>query len=127
MRAMTVEYVNKAEEDLVIARAGASLPKPVHDPVCFHCQQCAEKYLKALLQEAGLPVPHTHNLSDLRELILPHHAEVRPLRRGLDMLTRFAVLPRYPMFDASKRQAQAALRWAVRVRAVCRPLLGLRP
>lgn len=109
-----------------MARMAARRRTPAHDPVCFHCQQCAEKYLKALLQEASRPIPYTHNLSDLRELVLPWHSEARLLRRGLDMLTRYAVAPRYSQFNASKRQAAAALRWAVRVRAVCRPLLGLR-
>jgi HEPN domain-containing protein len=28
-----------------------------HDGVCFHCQQCAEKYLKGLLEEHGHAVP----------------------------------------------------------------------
>ena len=32
---------------------GQSKP-PLNDLICFHCQQSAEKYLKALLQERGL-------------------------------------------------------------------------
>lgn len=32
---------------------------------------------------------------------------------------------RYPGDNASKRQAQAALRWAERVRAVCRAIFGI--
>jgi len=83
--------------------------------------------LKALLQELGLPVPRTHNLLALRTLLLPHHGFVRPLRRGLEFLTRFAVGPRYPLYDATKRQAASALRWAGKVRDACRTLLGIRP
>ena len=41
-------------------------------------------------------------------------------------LTDFAVEYRYPGDNASKRQAQAALRWAGRVRDACRALLGIR-
>jgi hypothetical protein len=48
------------------------------------------------------------------------------LRGGCKFLTQFAVDTRYPGFDATKRQAVAALRWAERVRALCRSLLGLR-
>jgi HEPN domain-containing protein len=99
---------------------------PFHDQVCFHCQQSAEKYLKALLQELGLPVPRTHNLLALRTLLLAHHGFVRPWRRGLEFLSRFAVGPRYPLYDSRKRQAVSALRWAGKVRHACRPLLGLR-
>jgi HEPN domain-containing protein len=99
----------------------------LHDVVCFHCQQCAEKYLKALLEELGLTVPKLHDLDHLRALLLPHHPGLRSLRRGLQFLTNFAVTIRYPGDNASKRQAVAALRWAERVRSVCRGLLGIRP
>jgi hypothetical protein len=51
---------------------------------------------------------------------------LRPLRRGLLFLSVFAVDVRYPGINASKRQAAAALRWAVRVRTAARALLGSR-
>jgi len=41
-------------------------------------------------------------------------------------LTQFAVGTRYPGDNASKRQEQAAFRWAGKVRDAARPLLGLR-
>jgi HEPN domain-containing protein len=123
---MTEEWVDKAEKDYRVALILARSREPFHDQACFHCQQCAEKYLKALLQELGLPVPRTHNLLALRTLLLPHHGFVRPLRRGLEFLSRFAVGPRYPLYDATKRQARAALRWAGKVRRACRNLLGLK-
>jgi HEPN domain-containing protein len=88
-------------------------------------QQATEKYLKALLEELGLVIPRTHNLDDLRGLLSPHHGALRSLRRGLIFLTDFAVDTRYPGDHATKRQAAAALRWAGRVRAECRAILGL--
>jgi HEPN domain-containing protein len=93
--------------------------------VCFHCQQAAEKYLKALLVELRITVPRTHNLIALLPLLAPHHGELRRFRRGLDFLTRFAVETRYPGDNTTKRQAQAALRWAGKVRDACRVLLGV--
>jgi HEPN domain-containing protein len=98
-----------------------------NDGVCFHCQQAAEKYLKALMQELALVIPRTHALEDLRNLLLPHHPSLTSFRRGLIFLTSFAVETRYPGKTATKRQATAALRWAVQVRAAARALLGLRP
>ncbi len=95
--------------------------------VCFHCQQCAEKYLKALLEELGLPVPKTHDLNGVLRLLLPHHPALRSFRRGSDFLTQFAVDTRYPGDDATRRQAEAALRWEDRVRSEARALLGIRP
>lgn len=97
-----------------------------HDQLCFHCQQASEKYLKALLEEQGLSIPYTHILRDLLALLLPHHASLRSLQRGLKFLTRFAVGVRYPGQSATKRQTQAALRWSERVRTACRSLLGIR-
>ena len=91
------------------------------------CQQCAEKYLKALLEELTLTIPYTHILKDLLMLLLPHHPSLASHRRGLTFLTRFAVDTRYPGENASKRQATASLRWAARVRDMCRSLLGMRP
>jgi HEPN domain-containing protein len=98
----------------------------VHDGVCFHCQQCAEKYLKALLEELGVHIPKTHDLDMLQSLLTPHHSDLRSLGRGLLFLSDFAVDIRYPGARASKRQAVAALRWAEKVRAKARKLLGMR-
>ena len=49
------------------------------------------KLLKALLQELGIPVPRTHDLLDLVNLLLPHYADLKSLRRGLRSLRKFAV------------------------------------
>jgi HEPN domain-containing protein len=111
----------------VVARGIARGKEPHHDEVCFPCQQSAEKYLKALLEELSQPIPRTHVLEDLITLLLPYHAGLASLRRGARFLTRFAVATRYPGRDATKRQAEAALRWADKVRAAARALLGLRP
>jgi HEPN domain-containing protein len=125
MKRLTSEWVRKAEADFLAAsKLGAGKP-PLHDAVCFHCQQAAEKYLKALLKEAGLQAPRTHNLVAMLPLVVPHYPNLRRFRRGLDFLTRFAVETRYPGDTASKRQAVSALRWAGKVRIACRALLDL--
>src|SRR5438105_13297296 len=61
MKKTTREWVKKAEQDYVLAKQGSRSKVPVHDGVCFHCQQCAEKYLKGLMEELGLAVPKTHD------------------------------------------------------------------
>jgi HEPN domain-containing protein len=125
MKRQTREWVRKAENDFVVARQSIQSTIPLHDAVCFHSQQCAEKYLKGLLEEAGLTIPRTHNLDDLLTLVLPYQPSLRLYRRGLIFLADFAVDCRYPGRNASKRQAAAALRWAERVRSAVRLLLGL--
>jgi HEPN domain-containing protein len=127
MTPLTREWVGKAEDDMQMARVAADKGSSrLYDGIGFHCQQASEKYLKALLQEAGRPAPKTHNLVDLLTLLTPVHPTLRPLRRGLKFLTRFAVDHRYPGKDATKRQAEAAIRWADRVRTACRTILGLK-
>lgn len=127
MKRMTREWIRKAEDDFRAAGVLAGESAPFHDQVCFHCQQAAEKYLKAVLEELGQPVPKTHDLEDLLALLLPHHSSLSRFRRGLRFLTGFAVDPRYPLLHTTKRQAASALRWAGHVRDACRSLLGLRP
>src|SRR2546421_3886288 len=110
MKKTTREWVKKAEQDYVLATHGSRSKVPLHDAVCFHCQQCAEKYLKGLMEELGLAVPKTHDLDQLRNTLQPHHPALKPLKRGLTFLTPFAVDVRYPGDRASKREAGAALR-----------------
>jgi HEPN domain-containing protein len=117
--------VRKAESDFVVANKLAQGRESHHDEVCFHAQQSAEKYLKALLEELGQPVPRTHILEDLVLALTPFHPGLKSLRRGAKFLTRYAVETRYPGENATKRQAASALRWAEKVRAACRSLLSI--
>jgi HEPN domain-containing protein len=110
----------------VLAQQGSRSAIAVHDGVCFHCQQCAEKYLKALLEESGLSIVKTHDLDVLLTDLAPGHPTLRAMRRGLLFLSDFAVDTRYPGNDATKRQAVAALRWSERVRKEARRLLRIR-
>ena len=54
MTPMTREWVRKAEDDVQVARIAADKGRRLYDGIGFHCQQAAEKYLKALLQELGI-------------------------------------------------------------------------
>ncbi len=127
MKKATRDWVRKAEGDHRAAEKVAAGNDPLHDETCFHCQQCAEKYLKALLEQLGLHIPKTHDLGHLLDLAAPSRPRLRSLRRGLIFLNQFAVDIRYPGKFATRRQAVAALRWAGEVRNACRPLLGFRP
>lgn len=125
MKKITSEWVRKAEADRLAAKKLARSAIPLHDVVCFHCQQCAEKYLKALMEENGLTVLKTHDLDHLQTLLIAHHPTLRSLRRGFVFLTSFAVDTRYPGDRATKRQANSALRWTERIRQHIRSILGI--
>jgi HEPN domain-containing protein len=125
MKRQTAKWVRKAEEDWEGARDLAARKPPLRDLACFHCQQAAEKYLKALLQEIGAAIPKTHDLRKLLNLLLPHDPTLAPLRRGLLPLSRCAVEYRYPGVRATRRRMEAALRRADGVRGEMRARLGL--
>jgi HEPN domain-containing protein len=126
MNTLTTRWIRKAEADARGADELARAEPGLSDLVCFHCQQAAEKYLKALLQEFGLAVPRTHNLDQLLGALLPHDKTLRALRRHLVSLSRFAVDYRYPGHGATSRQARSALRQLATVRRATRQRLGLR-
>ena len=126
MKRLTVEWVRKAEADFQAARKVARGKPRLNDQVGFLCQQTVEKYLKALLHELGQPVPQTHDLRQLLNLLLPHDSTLGSLRRGVEPLTKYGVAYRYPGKHATTRQAQSALRQAQRVRQEIRRRLGIR-
>ncbi len=125
MKRQTARWVRKAEDDYGGAQEMAAGKPPRRDLVCFHCQQAAEKYLKALLQEFGVAVPRTHDLYELLKLLLPHNPTLATLGRGLRSLTRYAVEYRYPGQHATSRQMRSALRICQGVRHELRSRLGL--
>ena len=116
MKRQTWPWVRKAEEDAQAARALAARRPPLRDIVCFHCQQAAEKYLKALLQEKGALVPKTHDLEDLLDLLLPHDGSLAPLRRGLAFFLvkapkiRYHLAPRRGRTDGDAKGACLTMR-----------------
>ncbi|MCC7145740.1 MAG: HEPN domain-containing protein [Phycisphaeraceae bacterium] len=125
MTPLTQEWVEKAEGDFEAARWVMQAPKVPYDAVCFHAQQCVEKYLKARLQEANLAFPKTHDLEQLLALILPAESGWAVMRADLAVLSRFAVEYRYPGTTATNADAQDSLRRCTAVRQVIRKSLGL--
>src|SRR5579862_6557895 len=125
MQRQTAKWVRKAEADWEVAHKLAGEKPAPRDIVCFHCQQAAEKYLKALLQESGLVVPKIHELADIVDLLLPGDATLARLRRKANSLTQYGVDYRYPGMMASKRQMNTALRHVDVIRLECRNRLTL--
>ena len=90
MKPLTSEWVAKAEGDFATMLREVRVRKaPNYDAVCFHAQQCVEKYLKARLQEADCPFGRTHNLSALLDLLLPIEPSWEVLSPYLRTLTVF--------------------------------------
>jgi HEPN domain-containing protein len=112
------EWLGKADNDLKTAAHTLTLGKEAPtDTVCFHPQQCVEKYIKALLVFRGTPFPQTHDIHGLRALLPPR---LRPKldNKVQDRLTRYATVRRYPGSgpDAPLAEARQAVAIARRVR-----------
>jgi HEPN domain-containing protein len=126
MKPITREWVEKAEGDFRSARRELRVRShPNHDLVCFLSQQCAEKYLKAQLVEAGISFPKTHDLVALLKMLLPVEPLLASVRCNVDGLTDYAVEFRYPSESATKEEARAALADCHAVRMETRKILGV--
>ncbi|HVS20565.1 MAG TPA: HEPN domain-containing protein [Pyrinomonadaceae bacterium] len=109
MKPITSEWVDKAEGDFATAQRELNAKDhPNYDAVCFHSQQCAEKYLKAYLQEADIPFRKTHDLAELLDSALAIEPAWEPLRPDLHALSSFAVEYRYPGKTAEADEASEA-------------------
>jgi len=126
MKAATRDWLKKAESDWLAASALSRRRKiPLHDQVCFHCQQSAEKYLKARLEEAGLVSPKTHDLEKLLGLVVGVEPLWSALRPSLKRLTDYAVSFRYPGNEATGQEAKTAITDCKTVRKEVRLAFGL--
>ena len=128
MKPLTSEWIEKAEGDFATANREIRVRKsPNFDAVCFHAQQCAEKCLKALLQEADLPFGKTHHLISLLDLLLSASPSWELFRPHLQNLNAYSVSIRYPGESADKVVARDALKLAKKIRGEARKALALQP
>lgn len=126
MRPETRAWINKAEGDFVsLQREFAVSENPNYDLVCFLAQQCAEKYLKALLVELATPFPYSHDLIKINALLPPSQQYISHHISGLARLSLGAVEFRYAGSDADYPIESDAVKEYVAVRTHCRKLLTL--
>lgn len=89
-------WINLARADLQLAREhepdDSALVRGLR---CFHCQQAAEKSIKAVLAHLQVEFPRIHYLADLL-LLLTERVEVPQAVRRASELSVYAVATRYP-------------------------------
>ncbi len=125
MKQATRNWAEHAEADFAAATDLLALPRPHFAVVCFHAQQTAEKYLKALLQEHDIRFPRTHNLATLATLLDQYLPDLAPFQPRLVALSTHAVDTRYGGPVIQQAHAEVATQTATDIRALARSALGL--
>jgi HEPN domain-containing protein len=125
MKPETGEWLTKAEGDWKVAGRESRAAAPVWDVICFLAQQCAEKNLKAYLEDHGIAFRKTHDLVLLLNSCGPGLRELEAHREQLAHLTAFGVAARYPGASADRQATREAMAAAKAVRAAVRRKLIL--
>jgi HEPN domain-containing protein len=120
------EWLIKAKRDLMAAKILIDHEPPVLDAACFHCQQAAEKALKAFLVWQSVQFDKVHSLAYLVDLCVSQEPRFGSLREQTESLTPYAVAVRYPgeLLDIERAEAADALESA---RAIVDFVLSLLP
>ena len=85
--------------------------------ICFHCQQCAEKYLKGYLAFKEEKIQKTHDLFELNKMCKKHCADFCKFEKELDRLTDYGSDIRYPMQgDISMPNMELAIKDATKIK-----------
>jgi len=92
------------------------------DLVCFHCQQAAEKFLKAFLICQKTPFAKTHDLLALLELCTKHHPEFELRSELFEVLNPYSVRFRYPGEEATAEEARLAIKTIKKIAVFMRDL-----
>jgi HEPN domain-containing protein len=126
MLPITREWATKAESDYDVVLLLLRSRKPSRfDPICFHSQQCVEKYLKARLTEAGIAFPKSHDLVILLNLCVAAEPFWTIHLAKMKFLTQWAILACYPGASATTSDAKQAVGICRGLRRVAREGLGI--
>ena len=111
MKKIAEEWLEKADKDLTAARLLAEDEK-LWEGACFHCQQAAEKALKAFLIAAGERLPRTHDLVMLIRLCSTKGPDFEKLINSAELLNPFYAGTRYPnlgVLEITKEDVEQAI------------------
>ncbi len=92
-------WLNKARHDIETARRAVDHAEPITDTAVYHCQQAAEKALKAVLIKQGEPVFKTHDLVALLTKCASSDQTFTCWVEVAATLTPYATAFRYPSDD----------------------------
>ena len=96
VRDLVGKWVEKADADLKAAETLAEHEGELWAIVAFHCQQSAEKYIKAVLTSLQIEFGKTHDISVLLDSLGSGKSDLETVLRPAEGLTVYGVQARYP-------------------------------
>ncbi len=108
------QWLTKSQRDLKVAWILFENEESLLDAVVYHCQQSAEKSLKAYLTYRNTTFRKTHDLDVLIDLCSLSEPSFQDLKDGADILTPYATEFRYPSdtVEPERYEAEEALKIA---------------
>jgi len=111
---MITDYVKnwfkRADEDLSLIEVLLKEESFFPNPICFHAEQAAEKYLKGFLAHHGLHVRKIHDLEVLVEDCKKINPSFEAIQDNARFLNQFYIESRYPddYIEFSSKDAKEA-------------------
>lgn len=126
IRQLVDQWITKAQADMAAAQVLVGHPGGLWAIAAFHCQQSAEKFIKAELTALQVEFGKTHDISDLLDKLSTKNDKLAENLRPAEALTVFGVQARYPGDgpDVSQVEAERALELAKKVALLLGDELG---
>ena len=126
LRDLVRDWVEKADLDYRAAERLLQDEEPLREIIAFHCQQAAEKYLKAFLVRHQVEFPKTHSVRRLLNLVSGVSLDMAASLQAAAQLTPYGVDVRYPgdFPHVLPGQEEEAFELARRVRETVMSQLG---
>ncbi len=96
VRELVGKWVEKANADLKAAETLSEHEGELWAIVAFHCQQSAEKFIKAVLTSVQIEFGKTHDISVLLDRLGSRKNDLETALRPAEDLTVYGVQARYP-------------------------------
>jgi HEPN domain-containing protein len=108
---LIIKWINYAKAGLAAAIELFSENQILYKIVCYHCQQSAEKIMKAYMLALDVEITKTHNLEKLNSIIQNYDSTIYHSTIFLNELSRYASTTRYPddFEDIDKQEAEEAI------------------
>ena len=108
VRELVGKWVEKADADLKAAETLFENEGELWAIVAFHCQQSAEKYIKAVLTSQQIEFGKTHDISVLLDRLGSGKIDLETVLQPAGDLTVYGVQARYPGDGPEIDEAEAA-------------------